>query len=47
MNSKMTKKEWDKCSEKAAEFCNVLATKIENAIIRKGNFEAAAAYAGY
>lgn len=47
MNSKMTKNDWVKCSENAAGFCNVLASKIENAIKRKRNFEAAAAYAGY
>lgn len=47
MNSKMTKNDWFMCSTNAAGFCNVLASKIENAIKRKGNFEEAAAYAGY
>ena len=47
MNSKITKNDWVKCSNNAAGFCNALASKIGNAIKRKGNFEAAAAHAGY
>ena len=47
MNSKITKNDWVKCSINAVGFCNALASNIGNAIKRKGNFEAAAAYAGY